>query len=268
MDRQELLRSRKLFLFDMDGTIYCGDRLFPYTGQLLELLKATGRKYMYMTNNSAKSVEDYIKKLKKMGIPADPKEFITSAQATIHYLKKNCPQLALYICGTASIRKEFSKNGLLVTEDPRKAQAVVVCLDSELTYEKVSNIAKLLSLHPEMPYVATHPDKICPAEFGFIPDCGSICDMIYTCTGRKPDRIIGKPEPLMPQLGMEWMNCTPSETIVVGDRISTDILSGIHAGTATALVLTGDDDLSDYEAAPRNPDLVLNDLKEILDALR
>ena len=221
-----------------------------------------------MTNNSSKSVEDYIKKLAHMGISAKKEEFITAAQATIHYIRQHYGTLPLYICGTASIQKEFKDNGLPVTEDPGMAQAVVVCLDSELTYEKVKNCCMLLSQNPELPYIASHPDKICPAEFGFIPDCGAICDMIHACTGRQPDVIVGKPSPLMPELAMEWAGCTPEETIVVGDRIGTDMLSGMNAGTATALVLTGDDGEEDYRQAERKPDLLLKDLKEIIDALR
>ena len=268
MDLKQLLREKTLYLFDMDGTIYCGDQLFPYTRELLALLKATGRKYMYMTNNSSKSVKDYIEKLAAMGIEAFPEEFITAAQATIHYMKAHYGSLTLYICGTESIRREFQENGLSVTTDPAKAQAVVVCLDSELTYEKVKNCRMLLSLHEDMPFIASHPDKICPAEFGFIPDCGAICDMIFACTGRQPDVIVGKPSPLMPELAMKWTGCTPKKTIVVGDRIGTDMLSGMNAGTATALVLTGDDDISDYEQAQRKPDLLLKDLSEILEALK
>ena len=126
VDAKNLLSGKKLYLFDMDGTIYCGGRLYPFTKELLETLRNTGRKYMYMTNNSATSVEDYIRKLAGMGIPAVKEEFITSAQATIQYLLKHHREKPLYLCGTRSICREFQAAGLKITRVPEQARAVVV----------------------------------------------------------------------------------------------------------------------------------------------
>ena len=107
MDKNELLKSKRLYLFDMDGTLYLGDRLYDFTIELLETLKATGRKYLFMTNNSSKSVEDYIKKLAKLGIPSTRDDFITSSQATAYYLKQHHWGQKLYGCGTRSLKREL-----------------------------------------------------------------------------------------------------------------------------------------------------------------
>ena len=267
MDWMELLRSKKLFLFDMDGTLYLGDRLFDFTRELLSVLKASGRKYMFMTNNSSKSVEDYVKKMDRLGIPSRPEEFITSAQATAIYLKAHHPRKTLYVCGTDSFLKSLTDEGFTIAKEPEQAQCVVMSLDTELTFRKLRDVCWLLSTRPEIPYLASHPDLACPTEFGFVPDCGSICQMIFNATGREP-QYIGKPNPLMPELAMEWTGCTREETVVIGDRLSTDIESGVNAGIATVLVLTGEATLASSQQSQVQADIVLKDAGEILKALK
>ena len=267
MDWKELLRSKKLYLFDMDGTIYLDDTLFDFTKELLATLKATGRKYMFMTNNSSKSVEDYVKKLARLGIPSVEEEFITSAQATAIYLKAHHPGKALYVCGTDSFVKSLEDQGFPIARDPREAQAIVMSLDTELTFGKLRDVCMLLSTRPEIPYLASHPDLACPTEFGFVPDCGSICQMVFNATQRMPD-FIGKPNPLMPELAMEWTGCTREETVVIGDRLSTDIESGVNAGIATVLVLTGEATLASSQQSQVRADIVLKDAGEILKVLK
>lgn len=262
----DLFSQKKLYLFDMDGTIYLGDQLFPGTIPLLEKLKAQGKRYMFMTNNSSKSVRSYMDKLAGMGISSKPEEFITSAQATALYLGQHHRDQYLYVCGTRSLKAELRDAGLLLTENPEQAQCVVMSLDTELTFGKLRDVCWLLSTRPEIPYLASHPDLVCPTEFGFVPDCGSICAMVEHATGRTPC-CIGKPNPLMPELAMEWTGCTREETVVIGDRISTDILSGINAGVSTVLVLTGEATLESAEKSPVKADLVLPDIGAILSYL-
>ena len=139
--------------------------------------------------------------------------------------------------------------------------------DTELTYQKLLDVSRLLTERPEMPYIATNPDLVCPTEFGFVPDCGSVCGMIKTATGRTP-RIIGKPEPLMVQMAMERMGATRAQTAVVGDRIYTDVKSGLNAGAAGVLVMSGETTPEILAASPDRPDLVLSSAAEILDVLR
>ena len=202
MDKKELIRSKKLWLFDMDGTLYLGDRLYGFTKELLAELKATGRRYLFMTNNSSKSVEDYVLKLAKLGIEATEENFITSSQATAYYLKKHHAGKRLYVCGTRSLKRELEKEGFAVTENVDETECIVMGFDTELTFRMLHDDCYLLLTREGIPYVATNPDYVCPTEFGSVPDCGSVCDMIYNAAGRRPV-VIGKPEPLMPLLAME-----------------------------------------------------------------
>ena len=266
MDKVQLLRSKKLFLFDMDGTIYMGDRLFPFTRELLARLKETGRSYQFLTNNSSLSAEGYVEKLERLGIPARKEEIITSGQAASVFLGREYRGKPIYVCGTESFRAYLRQEGFRVTGKPEEARCVLMSLDTELTFGKLRDVCRILSEQPELPYFATHPDLICPAEFGFVPDCGSICQMVFHATGRMPE-FIGKPSPLMPQLAMAAAGCSREETIVVGDRLSTDIASGFRAGVDTALVLTGEAGVPESQQAQVRPTVILQDAGEILNAI-
>jgi HAD superfamily hydrolase (TIGR01450 family) len=251
----------------MDGTLYIGDKLFEFTAELLETIKKNGARYMFMTNNSSKSVEDYIKKLNRLGIKANYDEFITSSQATAYYLKKHYPNHTLYVCGTQSLKDEFLKEGFQITEDIDKTQCIVMGNDTELTFKKLHDISKMLLTRKDIPYVATNLDWVCPTEFGCVPDCGSFCEMLYTVSGRRPVGI-GKPSPLMPQLALEKTGCKKEETAVVGDRIYTDIKSGINAGTVTVLVMSGETTNEILMKSEDKPDIVFDSCQDILDIIK
>ena len=267
MDKHELLRSKKLFLFDMDGTLYLGERLYDFTIELLDTIKSTRRKYLFMTNNSSKSVEDYVKKLAKLGIVSTRDDFITSSQATAYYLKEHHKGQTLYVCGTQSLKKELQMEGFTVTENVDETECIVMGFDTELTFQKLHDVSYLLLTRGEIPYIATNPDYVCPTEFGSVPDCGSVCDMIFNATGKRPV-VIGKPSPLMPLLAMDAHGYAKEETAVVGDRIYTDVKSGLNAGITGILVLSGETTREILEASEDKPHLVLEDAGEILNALK
>ena len=264
MEKKDLARIR-LWLFDMDGTLYLGEQLFPFTKALLRAIREKGGQYLYLTNNSSKSVPDYVRKMERLGIAAEASDFLTSAQATAWYLHRHHEGKRLYVCGTASLCAEMRAEGFpVVNDDPDSAQCILMGYDTELTYQKLLDVSRLLTERPDMPYIATNPDLVCPTEFGFVPDCGSVCGMIRTATGRTPV-VIGKPEPLMPRMAMERWGVTPDETAVVGDRIYTDVKSGLNAGCAGVLVMSGETTPEILAASPDKPDLVLRDAGEILE---
>ena len=266
MDKQDL-KNIKLWLFDMDGTLYLGDRLYDFTIELLQTIRATGGKYLFITNNSSKSVADYVKKLEKLGITATREDFMTSSQATAYYLKQHHRGQKLYVCGTESLKEELRSEGFTVTTDLDEVQCVVMGFDTELTFQKLHDVSYLLLTRPELPYIATNPDLVCPTEFGSVPDCGSVCIGIKNATGREPI-VIGKPSPLMPQLAMNRWGCAPEKTAVVGDRIYTDVKSGINAGCTGILVLSGESTLQTLAESDVKPHLVLESAAEILKALK
>lgn len=265
MDKKQVFSNMKLYLFDMDGTLYLGDRLYPFTIELLQKIRAVGGKYLFMTNNSSKSVADYVKKLEKLGISATREDFITSSQATAYYLHKNHEGQILYVCGTESLKEELRMEGFSVTEKAEDAQCIVMGFDTELTFQKLKDVSWLL-LTREIPYIATNPDLVCPTEFGSVPDCGSVCEMIFNATGKRPV-VIGKPSPLMPQLAMERLGYGKEETCVIGDRIYTDVKSGLNAGITGILVMSGETTPEILAVSEDKPHLVLEDAGEILDCI-
>ena len=252
----------KLFLFDMDGTLYIGDRLFPFTKRLLSAIREAGKQYLFITNNSSKSVSAYVEKLQRLGIRAAADDFLTSSQATAWYLKKQYPDKKLYVCGTASLKTELAENGFAITESTEKAECIVIGFDTELTFRKLEDVSRMLCTI-DIPYIATNPDYVCPTEYGSVPDCGSLCDMLYNATGKRP-YVIGKPSPLMIQLAMEKRHCPPEETAVIGDRIYTDIKSGLNAGALSVLVMSGETTPDILKKSADQPDTVLESAEELL----
>lgn len=267
MELRPTIEKMKLYLFDMDGTLYLGSRLYDFTIELLQEIRRTGGKYLFITNNSSKSVTDYVKKLEKFGIAATREDFMTSSQATAYYLHKHHEGEKLYVCGTESLKEELRSEGFTVTTNIDEVDCIVMGFDTELTFQKLHDVSYLLLTRPELPYIATNPDLVCPTEFGSVPDCGSICGMIYNATGKKPI-VIGKPSPLMPELAMDKMGVSKEETCVVGDRIYTDVKSGLNAGCVGMLVMSGETTPEILAQSPDKPHLVLESAREILDVLK
>ncbi len=260
------LKEIKLFLFDMDGTLYLGNHLYDFTKELLSTIKKQGKRYLFMTNNSSKSVSAYIEKLKSLGIDAQYDDFITSSQATALYLKENHLNDTLYVCGTQSLKNELKHNGFTVTENIDEVDCIVMGFDTELTFKKLNDVCRMLCTR-DVGYIATNPDYVCPTEYGSVVDCGSICDAVFNATGKRP-AFIGKPEPTMPLIAMQKAGYGPSETAVVGDRIYTDIKSGLNAGCKTILVMSGETTYEILEKSQDKPDLVFESGADILNVIK
>ncbi len=257
----DALKNKKLYLFDMDGTIYLGSRLFDGVTELLKGITDNGGRYVFITNNSSSSVEDYIAKLKKMGITCDKDNFFTSTQAAARLMKEMFPEKLVYAQGTKSFIKELKNNRLDVTEEyDKNAACVLVAFDPEITGEKMRTTCRMLMLGT--PYYATNPDWVCPTEFGAVPDCGSMCFGYEKATGRKPV-FIGKPEPQMIYACMEKFGVNKSETVVIGDRLYTDIASGLNAGVDTLFVLSGEGTIEDMKNGNEKPAYVLKSVAEL-----
>ena len=262
-DANELL-NKKLYLFDMDGTIYRENTLFDGVLDLLAQIKKAGGNFAFITNNPTKSVKDYIKKLNKLGIlNINKSNFFTSAQASILVIKEKFGSKLIYAQGTKSFIKELKDNGVnLTTKYDEKIKAILVSFDTEITGEKMRTTSKVLS-KLNVPYYATNPDWVCPVEFGSIPDCGSMCFGYEKATGRLPI-YIGKPEPTMILEIMKKFGATKEETVVIGDRLYTDIASGNNAGVDTILVLSGEATLNDLTSSIVKPTYVLNSVKDLI----
>ena len=255
------LKQKKLWLFDMDGTIYEEETLFEGTLDLLSVIEKQGGKYVFITNNSSKSVTDYVKKVNRLGIKADKENFFTSAQATVLWLKKNKPGAKVYCQGTKSLVQELVFAGIDVTEAVETVDVVLVGFDMELTTAKIRNTCEILSTQ-NVTYIATNPDWVCPVSFGFIPDCGSICQMIKNATEKWP-LYIGKPEPTMVDIVRAKEHRFTEETVVVGDRLYTDIATGLNAGVSAICVLTGEATIEDIKNGDVTPTYTFDSVRDV-----
>ena len=258
-----MLENKKLFLLDIDGTVCKGNQLIGGTREFLKDIKANGGQYVFITNNATRSVEDYIYFFQKLGIPTNHTNFLTASYATMDYLKKHHPNELIYVLGTKSFIQELKKNKIRVTTDCEEEEisCVVVSYDNQLTYEKLSDTCKLLSTK-KVDYLATNPDYVCPIEFGFVPDCGAICEMIAHAVKRTP-YFIGKPEKAMVELALQRNRYRKEETVIVGDRLYTDILCGYNAGVETVLVLSGEATKEEADHYEHQPDYIMSSVKKL-----
>lgn len=262
MDR---LKRIKLFLLDMDGTIYLDNSLFDGTTDFLNYVKSIGGRYIFLTNNSSKSVDKYIEKLNGMGIAADKNDFLTSTDATIEYLRK-CNFKKIYALGTESFKEQLVMSGLNITDEVSEGiDCLCMGYDTELTYKKLEDACILLN--EDIAYIATNPDWVCPTRYGYAPDCGSISEMIARATGKRP-KFIGKPEPTMAELAMKMTGFDKSETAVMGDRLYTDIACGVNAGISTIFVLSGEGTKKDIEEYKIYPNYIFSDIRELCNKLK
>lgn len=275
MEKEKLSRIRHLAL-DMDGTIYLGSRIFPFTIPFLEKMKAAGIGISFLTNNPTRSVQDYLDKLAKMGIEATEDGMYTTSLATIDYIKEHHPQARrLFLLGTPSMAEQFRKAGYEeCADDPRDVPDVlVVAFDTTLTYSRLCRAAYWAS--QGIPYVATNPDRVCPTDKPTVlVDCGSLQKCIEHATGRKPDIVLGKPDPTMLQGIMHRHGLKPEEIAMVGDRIYTDTAMAHNAGAVGVLVLSGETTMETVKKVQADaatnpepefypPDLVVNNIAEL-----
>lgn len=261
------LQNKKLFLFDIDGTIAVGDTLYDGSAELIEYIEQNGGKAYFITNNSTKSGQDYVHKFHSaFGLDTTEDRFITAGYITVRFLKEHFADRKIYVLGTVSFVEELRRNGLEVTETAEPGiGCIVVAYDSELNYAKLTEACKVL-LTTDVPFYATNPDLRCPIDFGFIPDCGAICNMLTNTTGKTPI-YLGKPNKEVVALCLEQSGFSGEETLVVGDRLYTDIACGINGGVDTCVVFTGEATPEDIRDTPYQPTYTFDNVRALLDCL-
>ena len=260
---RERLSGIECFLLDMDGTFYLGNRLLDGSLAFLEKLAQTGRKALFLTNNSSKSADFYVKKLKNMGVPETFRQVLTSGQAAGQYALSAFAGQKGFLLGNASLLEELEGMGLCF-EDV-KPSYVLIGFDTTLDYAKMTRVCDLV--RAGLPYIATHPDFNCPTETGYAPDIGAIIAFIEASTGRRPDRVIGKPNKDIVEGALQRTGLPKEKLAMVGDRLYTDIATGVNAGMTSILVLTGEATREDLAQSSVQPDMVferLCDMNEYL----
>jgi len=259
----EGLMKKKLFLLDMDGTLYLDNDLFDGVHEFLAYIKDVGGRYLFLTNNSSKSVKKYVEKMNSLGIQTTEDDFLTSSQATSLFLEKKKFK-KIYVFGTDSLKEELRCFNI-TDKLENDIDCLVMGFDTQLTFQKLEDACILLGRGVE--YIATNPDYVCPTSYGYVPDCGSVSDMLYNATKRRP-LFIGKPKPEMVYLAMAKTGYSKEETVIIGDRIYTDIACGINAGVDSIMVLSGESTRADIEKYGITPTYVLNNVKEVFDIIK
>ena len=262
----QALAKIKHVALDMDGTIYLGNTLFPYTQPFLDTLRKFGISYSFLTNNPTKNAGDYLLKLKRLGIEATEEQMYTSSIATIDYIHEHYPEAhRIFALGTPSMQEEFRKGEFeLCADSPDdRPDILVAAFDMTLTYSRLCRAAWWAS-HTDIPYIATNPDWVCPTdEQTILVDCGSLCKAIEGATKRKPDVVIGKPNPNMLWCIRDKYKLHDDEIAMVGDRIYTDVATAQNAGSFGVLVLSGETTLEVSLTYERQPDLTAASIKEL-----
>lgn len=250
-------------VLDMDGTIYLGGTLFDETLPFLALLRRRGIGYTFVTNNCARSRAQYVARLNDLGIAIDPDAVSTSAHATIHYLRTHLARVKrLFVLGTPGLFEDLRLADFEVVDD--RPDAVLVAFDTELTYNRLAQTAYWIQ--QGLPYIATHPDRVCPTDRPIVlPDCGSICALFESATGRRPDAVPGKPSAEMLRAVIDRERLAAEEVAMVGDRVYTDIRMARDAGSLAVLTLTGETKRDDLKrlAESERADIVVESLAEL-----
>ena len=271
MDYERLINTR-LFLLDMDGTLYLGDDVFDGAVDFIHSISETGRSYIYLTNNSSRAGVDYITRLRKLGFPCEAENVFTSGMATGEFLNQNYPGAKVYLAGTKAFYRELQSYGIDLVNDENghtdvdTVDVVVQGFDTELVYEKLDLACHFLRRGAK--FIAANPDWVCPMPADeVLPDCGSICALLTAASGVKPE-YIGKPNRNMIDV-VSKMTGVPNENIcAVGDRLYTDIAVAANAGSVSVCVLSGESSEQDIAESDVKPDYVLKDVAEIAKILR
>ena len=250
------------YIFDLDGTIYLGELLLPGAPELLATLRAEGRQVAFLSNNPTKTREQYVAKLRAMGLQADLAEVVNSSHVLVQWLLEHAPGATLFVCGEAPLIGELEAAGFPLSEQAGEVQIVVASFDRTFTYHKLQVAFDAIRAGARL--VATNPDRFCPVPGGGEPDAAAIIAAIEACTNTRCEVNVGKPSPIMARAVSAMLGLPPERCIMVGDRLMTDIAMGAGAGMATALVLTGDSTRADLPAAPAQPTYVIEGLLELL----
>ena len=262
-----VIADKKLYIFDMDGTIYLGYQVFPFATRFINHLRAAGKKVLFFTNNASHTTDFYVQKLTKLGFSPTKEEIMTSGDVTIEFLKRHRAGKSVYLVGTDELVENFRESGIpMLQGNEERADIVVTSFDTTLTYEKLDNACRLVRGGAE--YLSTHPDFNCPTETGFIPDSGAIAAFVTASTGKIPT-YFGKPYRETVEMICEATGHTCDEMCIFGDRLYTDIAVGKRHGVTATLVLSGETTEADVEAAAEadKPDFVYPSLDEVDQAL-
>ncbi|MBI5084831.1 MAG: HAD-IIA family hydrolase [Acidobacteria bacterium] len=253
----------KAYAFDLDGTIYLGDRLLPGAADAIRGLKSFSR-VAYVTNKPLQTPADYASKLTRLGIETSPRDVISSTDALIRFLALRAPSARLFVIGEPPLVRLLQLAGHPIAGDPDGVEFVVVAFDRGFSYRKLQVAFDAVSRGARL--VATNPDPFCPTPEGGLPDCAAMLAAVEAATGVRAEAVVGKPSPHMAAAVLDRLGVPAGSVLMTGDRLATDIRMAKLAGMSSALILTGCPTLEEVQDSPDRPDYVLNSLAELLPA--
>jgi len=257
------LKDVKCFLLDMDGTFYLGGKLIDGSLDFIKKVQESGRDFMFLTNNSSHNSKFYVEKLGKMGLTIDRSKVMHSGEATCEKLNELYPGKRVFLLGNEYLAEDFREAGIVV--DNENPEIVVIGFDTTLDYQKMWDVCNFV--RAGLPYIATHPDFNCPTETGYMPDIGAIMNFIEASTGRRPDLIVGKPYTGIVEAVLRRTGLKVSELAMVGDRLYTDIETGLRSGMLSILVMSGETTEEMLAESSTKPNLKFGRLADMIPLL-
>jgi NagD protein len=251
------------YAFDLDGTVYLGDELIEGAARVIATLRATGARVVFVTNKPLETSRDYAAKLTRLGIPTDQADVISAIDALIAYLREHHPGETVMAVAEPLLVDALRRADFAVTADPSATDVVVVSFDRTFDYEKLTRAYRAVNSGAVI--VATNPDPYCPTPDGGLPDCAAMLAAVEACTGATAEAIVGKPSIHMARALLDRLGVPPSEAVMVGDRLLTDVAMGLGAGMASVLVLSGATTSQILANSGVTPTYVLEDLRGLVD---
>ncbi|EJN61557.1 HAD-IIA family hydrolase [Halogranum rubrum] len=248
-------------VLDVDGTVVRGDTPIPGARDALDALDDAGIRRLFLSNNPTKAPRAYVDRFERAGFAVDADEVMTSGTVTVSYLAEHHATDDLFVVGESGFCTQLDEEGLTVVDDPNDAETVVVSIDREFTYDRLTQA--LHALDGDVPFVGTDPDVTIPTDEGLVPGSGAIIRAVAGVAERDPDRILGKPDEYAQQLALDYLGVPAEDCLVVGDRLNTDIALGARAGMTTVLVRTGVTDQDTLNDSDVEPDYVLDSIADI-----
>jgi len=252
--------SYKGYIFDLDGTLYVGERLIPGADRVVRRLRAACAKVTFVSNKTVQTAADYCAKLNRLGVAAETGEVLTATEALLHRLKDRAGA-RLFVIGEPPLKAALRKGGFVLADDERGVDYVVVSLDRTFHYGKLTFAMRAIRNGAKV--CAANPDRTCPVEGGEVPDAAATLAALEALTGASPEFVAGKPSPFLIQAAAQRMGLAPQECLMIGDRLETDVLMARRAGAAAALVLTGVTRREELAEADVKPDLVLDSVADL-----
>lgn len=251
------------YVFDLDGTVYLGDRALPGAVQAIQRIRGAGSRVTFVTNKPLETAADYADKLTRLGVPAGEKDVVTAVDSLLFYLQRTHPRETFLLIAEPVVTDAIRAHGFQVTEEPSRASVVVVSFDRTFDYAKLNAAYRAVRLHGAA-LVATNPDPYCPTPDGGLPDCAAMLAAVEACTGARAEAITGKPSEHMAGTVLSRLGIAASDVAMVGDRIDTDMAMARAMGMAGVLVLTGATSWHDLEMVSDRPPYVIDGLHQLL----